>query len=266
MTALITFAELTRRTARLVARMAAGAASSGSTTTLVDATGLANYPDNQFNDGTVWITGGSMTGLSRRVTGFASGSDTLTFGPALINPIQAGDTYEVADGNVVTYQDLRQAVNNAIQELGPIPDTPQAINTVANMTMYALSSLSRRVLEVWLVKDYQENNATRWPSTHWEELQGQLVFDQGYEPEAGLKMLVYFEKMPTQLANDSDFLDNEIDPTYLIFLAARQAMRLAYKRFGKTKEEIPEWLNEAINEAQAHRQRNRRPIVRVHTA
>jgi hypothetical protein len=72
-----TLAGLTRQTSRLINRHASGSATSspGNATTLPDTVGLAGYPDDQFNGGTIWITSGANIGLSRAVTDFADTGD-----------------------------------------------------------------------------------------------------------------------------------------------------------------------------------------------
>lgn len=79
---------------------------------------------------------------------------------------------------------------------------------------------------------------------------------------------IWYLAFHTELSGDTDALSEQVDEEYLVYLAARQAMRLVYKRMGKAgPETIPEFLNEAIEEAKKHVHPNRHaPSVRVRTA
>lgn len=264
-----TFADLTRQTSRLVNRHASGTTTAlGTTSTLIDTTGLAGYPDDQFNGGTVWITSGAQIGKSRAITDFADSSDTLTFAvfPAAI---ASGVTYECCDANFVTYQDLRQAINLAIREAGKILAAPnESLTTVADQWVYTLPAGVSDVEKVYVVTDIGLSTEEEYLSTHWHERQGELIFDKGKEPDADKTLRVYYRTFATELTGDTDVLDAQIDDEYLVYMAARQALRLAYKHFGKAGDEnIPEWLNEAAEEAKKHVRRNmNQPFIRLHSA
>jgi hypothetical protein len=264
-----TFADITRQTSRLVNRHATGSATSlGTTTTLIDTVGLAGYPDDQWNGGTIWITSGANAGKSRTVTDFADTGDTLTFA-AFTSNILSGVTYEVADGNFVTYQDLRQAVNLALREIGKVLEAPdETVTTVADQITYDLPAGVADVTHVYVVTDIGEATEEQYLSSHWEERQGQLFFDKGKEPAADLTLRIYYRVFHSELNADADELDTQVDDQYLVYLAARHALRLAYKHFDKAGEAtIPEWLNEAAEEAKKHIRHNQgMPLVRIRTA
>jgi hypothetical protein len=265
-----TLADITRQTSRLVNRHATGSATSspGNATTLPDTVGLAGYPDDQWNGGTIWITSGTNAGKSRAVTDFTDSSDTLTFA-AFTGNIVSGVTYEVADGNFVTYQDLRQAVNLALREIGKVLEAPdETLTTVADQITYDLPAGVADVTHVYVVTDIGEATEEQYLSSHWEERQGQLFFDKGKEPAADLTLRIYYRVFHSELTADADELDTQVDDQYLVYLAARHALRLAYKHFDKAGEAtIPEWLNEAAEQAKAmHRHNQGMPLVRIRTA
>jgi hypothetical protein len=263
-----TLFDLTLRVSRLINRHASGAATAlGTSTTLIDTTGLAGYPDDQFNGGTVWFTSGAQAGKTRAITDFADSSDTLTFA-AVPAAIASAVTYECCDSNYVTYQDLRQAINLAIQETGKVLDDPdETLTTVDEQWIYDLPAGGYDVERVEIVTDIGLDTEEVHISNHWEERQGQLLFDQGKQPDGDLTLRLYYRIFPSSLVLDADELNEQIDSEAIVYMAARHAMRLAYKRFDKAGDStIPEWLNEAAEEAKKHIKRNRRPLVKVRTA
>ena len=265
-----TLAELTRRTSRLVNRHVSGAAtsSSGNATTLIDITGLAGYPDDHFNSGTIWLLSGANAGKSRIISDFADSSDTLTF-PTVGTNIASGVQWEACDANFVTYSDLRQAVNLALQESGKVMEVPdETLVTVADQWTYDLPAGVADAIRVYVVTDLGLSTEEEYLSTHWRERQGQLIFDKGYEPDEDKTLRIYYRVLHYEMTADTDELDSQVDDESLIYLAARQALRLAYKHFDKAGDStIPEWLNEAAEEAKKHIRRNMgMPIFSVRTA
>jgi hypothetical protein len=262
-----TLADLTRQVARLVARMASGAATSlGTTTTLIDTVGLAGYPDDNFNGGTLWLTSGANAGRSRAITDFADGTDTLTCA-AFPSAIASGVTWEATDSSFVTYADLRQAVNLALREIGKIIDIDETLTSVTDQLIYDLPAGVSNLSAVEIVEDIGDADEKREINNHWDEREGQLIFEHYREPVVDRTIRLIRRTFHTEMSVDTDALSEQVDEEYLVYLAARQALRLAYKRFGKTREDIPEWLNEAIEEAKKHIKPNRHaPHVRIRTA
>jgi hypothetical protein len=257
-----TLANLTRQAARLVTATVIGAASSaGTTTALTDTNNLANFPDGQFTGGTLWMTSGANAGLSRAVTGFTASSKQLACS-AFPFAVGNGDAYEVVDDNLFTYQNLKQAVALALREIGTIEKEDHSL-TVSATAIYTLPTGVSDVVKVELVNSLGNADEAATISTHWLERMGKLIFNSAPNAET---IRVLYQGLHAELVNDADALDASVDEIYLVYLAARQALRLAYKRLGKQREELPEWLNEAISEMQKHQRRNRKTIVKVRTA
>lgn len=264
-----TLADLARQTARLVTRTVIGATTSapGNGTQIIDTVNLAGFPDNNFVNGTAWITSGANAGRSRTVTAFSDTNDRLTCA-AFPNNILSGVSFEVAASDFVEYRDLRQAVALALREIGKIIDKDETTVAVGGQRVYTLPTGIAHVVGIEVVTDLGLSTESPDPNTHFEERDGKLIFDKGKEPGDGLALRILYEKFHTELVNDTDSLSSQIDEEYLVYLAARQAMRLSYKRFGKAGgETIPEWLSEAIEESKKHVQPNQgAPRVRVRTA
>jgi hypothetical protein len=261
-----TLADLTRQVARLVTRTVIGAATSspGNATQIIDTVNLAGFPDNNFVGGTAWITSGANAGRSRAVTAFSDTNDRLTVA-AFPSNIVSGVTFEVAASDFVEYRDLRQAVNLALREIGKILYDNETLTSVESQLIYTLPAGVTHVVDVTIDTDTLTQPE---PNNHWEERFGKLIFEQYREPAADKTIHIFYEGFHSELNADTDELFYQVDEEYLVYLAARQAMRLAYKRFGKAgTDTIPEWLNEAIESAKAHIKPNQhKPRLRVRTA
>ena len=267
-----TLADLTRQTARLITRMVIGTTTSApsNATDIIDTVNLAGYPDSQFVGGTAWITSGLNAGRSRAITAFANATDKITCA-AFPSNIASGVTFEAAPADMVTYQDLRQAVNLALREIGKIRSKDETLTVVQDQLIYTLPSGVYNVRAVEVVENVGDvDEEEKVINNHWDELDGKLVFEQYREPQLDTDTIirVWYEKFHTELTADTDTLSEQVDEMYLVYLSARQAMRLSYKRFGKAgSETIPEWLNEAITEVQKHIKPNRHSAsVRIRTA
>jgi len=263
-------ADVTRQTARLVTRTVIGVNSAtGTSTQLIDAANLAGFPDNQFVGGTVWVTSGTNAGLSRVVTAFSDSLDRITHA-GLPGNTGSGATFEVAAADFVEYRDLRQAANLALREYGKILDKNDTLAIVDDQLVYTLPSGVANVEKIEVMYNLGDADERRQINTHWEEIEGKLVFEYTREPTTldGEYIRIWYRTFAAELTADTSAVDEQIDEEYLIYLAARQAMRLSYKRFGKAgAETIPEWLNEAIEEAKKHvRARLYEPYIRTRTA
>jgi len=264
-----TLADLTRHVARLVTRTVIGATTSApaNATQIIDTVNLAGFPDNQFVGGTVWITSGTNAGLSRIITAFSDSADRIT-AAAFPNNIASGVTFEAAASDFVEYRDLRQAVNLALREIGKIISFDETVESVDGQLVYTLPSGVSQVVKIEVVENLGEDDETQVINNHWEERMGELIFDKDREPCVDRTLRILYESLHGQLSADTDGCSVQVDEEYLVYLAARQAMRLSYKRFGKASNEtIPEWLNEAIEESKKHVHLNQgKPRIRVRTA
>jgi hypothetical protein len=267
----VTLADLTRQVARLVTRTVIGATTSApsNATQLIDTVNLAGFPDNNFVGGTAWITSGVNAGRSRVVTAFSDSADRLTTA-AFPSNIASGISFEVAASDFVEYRDLRQAVALALREIGKIESRDDTVAIVDGQLIYDLPTGVAHVTDVYVLEDPGDDDEKPKINHHWEEVSGQLVFEECHEPGTlyGTKIRIVYEHFHSELVGDTDALDDQVDEEYLVYLAARQAMRLAYKRFGKAgSDTIPEWLNEAIEESKKHIRANRnKPRIRMRTA
>lgn len=267
-----TLAELTRKTARLVTRTVIGSTTSapGNGTQIVDTVNLVTFPNDNFNGGTVWIISGANAGRSRAVTDFETTPTCRLTCAAFPSNIASGVSFEAATSDFVEYRDLRQAVNNALMEVGMVISKDDTLEIIDDKLIYTLPSGVSHVLDIYTVTNLGEVDEYEEINNHWKEENGSLIFEKDREPNTldGEVIRIKYEGFHADLIDDTDTLNTQIDPEYLIYLSARQAMRLSYKRFGKAgSDTIPEWLNEAIEEMQKHIKPNaQKPHIRIRPA
>jgi len=93
-----------------------GEVDSGSLTTVVDAAALTQSTDDFWTNGLIIFTDGQNAGYAAEITGFAEGTDTITFSPTLKDTAAAGDHFRVvvttglAATNIVTGSAVERAV------------------------------------------------------------------------------------------------------------------------------------------------------------
>lgn len=73
----------------------------GDGTTVVDATTLGSYANDWFNGGTILITSGTYSGVSKTISDFATTSGTVTVSEAFAGQIVSGVTYKIMLNNTL---------------------------------------------------------------------------------------------------------------------------------------------------------------------
>ena len=94
-----------------------GAATGGTTTTLIDTNNLIQA-DDYWNWGTITFTSGNNTGHSRKILDFNGTTDTLTLDYALDNAVSVGDQYTVYRGCDKTLNSCDSIYSNTINYHG----------------------------------------------------------------------------------------------------------------------------------------------------
>jgi len=146
-----TLEELRTALAWSVARMFAGTATGGSTTTLIDTSGLLRFTETDALQGArLYISGTTddlaPEGESRRIQSYTVASQTITVAPAFTVAPGAGDTYEIYLAPL-TMDQWDGCINDAIRNAWPELFTP-AIEEVAptGALSYTLGASTDRVL------------------------------------------------------------------------------------------------------------------------
>lgn len=214
-----TLATLTLALARAIATVKSGAATGGSTTTLVD-TGFYNPEvDDYWNNGAIWFQSGNNAGKSAIITDWANSSKTFTFATQA-GACAAGNLYSVTHRDFPRWL-LRQAVNRALQEIGGVGASNTTLTTVGGQEEYSLPASVNHVLRVEVARststpyDYQ-------PHHNWKVIGDKLRFDPSHIPcDAGLIIrLTYSELAVSELTADTDTVNELIHPDLVVWKAA----------------------------------------------
>lgn len=214
--------------ARIITNVVEGAATSGSTTTLVDTNfpyrmDRANAPiDDFYNRGTLFLKTSTQAGISPAciiVTDWARSSQTITFA-ALAKTITAGDTYALIDNTYPLYV-LTQAINMAIGEIGGVDATNTSLSTIDETISYSLPTGVSNVVKVEVA------NETSTPYTwtvhnNWRIIGSTLEFDSA--PVGGYVIRLTYRSVPTELTTDAGTISDQINPDWLKYTAATYAL------------------------------------------
>jgi len=259
-----TLAAISRQVARLLVETVEGEATAGTTTTLTDTVNL-KQPANKWTGGILWILSGDNDGSVISPSKFSE--NKITWETALAAVIAIGDDYEIADADY-SYMTIKKGINQALLDIGLVEQTPdESLETVSGQTSYTIPSGVSNIQEVWVVTDLGEDTEWKYQSTHWDEEDGEIVFDQGYTPSDDLTLRLVWTGKATPLSAVTDTIPATIDEDYLTWVAARFVLRQGVQRYGKDRKEVAEWLNEAIESADGKKKRNRnKPAFRIHTA
>lgn len=254
-----TLASATLELAKLVTDVISGTATGGGATTLLDT--ARTEVDDYLTNGTIWFLSGNNAGKSALISDWDLATKTFTF----VTPgaaCAAADRYAVIPRDYPRHQ-LRQAINQAMQEIGPLPTRNVALATVANQLEYTLPTSVYNILRV----EVQESTTTDsdfYPNYHWEEMhtEGKIKFDPGYAPsETGMVIrLTYQTKQYTELTGDTSAISDHILVEQVVWPAAVHVLRW---RAGQTHSDEP-WITSRLNEALAQAEQAKRiPIPRV---
>lgn len=214
--------------ARILMQVRQGLATGGSTTTVVD-TALdepSNYFGTTYRPGTLWLD--LATNVSKTITGYTFGaSPTITFTPAQATPapgaVVANDVYYAAPPDFPRYV-LIQAINQALQELGPFP-TVAEITAVADQQEY--DSDDNAIFEEEIVSIELATSSAApydWMKIeNWDQhelTKRTLVFDEGHEPDVAYTMRVTYLAAHAELSSDSGVVNRLVNPDLLKWQAA----------------------------------------------
>lgn len=214
--------------ARLLAEVADGTATGGTTATLLDTS--RTEPDSYFTGGVIWFRSGLNINKSAAITGWTNSTGTFAF---------ATQTAACAVGNLysacaVDYSKdaLINAINQAQRAIGAIPQQNTALTTVDQQLEYTLPAGVYNVLRVEIAIN---TTAPIHYTTHynWSEAEGKLVFDPGCEPDGdGYTIRVTYAPTPTEYDDDTDTISDLIPLELLVKTAAAEALRWRLARTG----------------------------------
>jgi hypothetical protein len=150
---------------------------------------------------------------------------------------------------------LRQAVNAALQNLGPAPDKDTSLVSVAYQQVYDLPA---GVYNVRRVEVRESESEPYNPQLHlnWDERNGKLLFDPWHEPkQSGCTIeLTYQPNTVTEPDEDADTISDYIHPDLLKWTAAVHALEWRLRRVEGDDPTVPVLLNRAISQAEIMKQ------------
>ena len=238
--------DATLATAKAIRGLVESEATGGSTTTLID-TALDDPPfylsADEYNGGTLWIKSGSNADISVKITDFSLSNATFTFATQT-HAIAADIKYAVLKKDFPKYI-LIQSVNQALEEIGPLPATDMTLTTVAHQRAYTLPSGVHNIKRVKI--STATSTPYRWkPHYNWEEIEGEIVFDTDHEPSVDSYYihLTYIAEH-TEISADADTITDLLHVDHLAYRASKFAWRWRNDKDESQDEHVINRLNEA---------------------
>jgi len=231
--------------------------SAGSATTIVDST--RTEPADYWNDGTLWITSGTHSGKSRKITDWALSGTTFTI-PTTTTAAGSGVTYSVISADW-PQDKLWEFINAALREFGDVPQVDTSLTTVADQEAYTLPTGVYNVRHVEIATELTAPYYYRHEYGTWREMDGSLYFNTKREPgdDDYLIRLTYMAAHATMDA-DADTISDYVHLDRLIWTAAVYAWRWRMQMAQEDEPLFAQFYTEAV--ARAERERMRHPIPR----
>lgn len=257
-----TLATLTLKAAEIVTDVYRGTATAGSTSSLTDATRLTQQ-NQWFDRGTLWLLSGDNAGDAQIVQSHAAGVLTI---PTLAAAIGAGDLYAVARASYPWHQ-LVAAVHGALSETfvvsEAVSDPPADILGDGTTIAFDIPTGYSHVVKVVLEDPGEEENT--FPSSHWHEEDGSVIFDYGYAPLDDWVIHIYCRADHPTLSDPSSDIDPQINEEWLRWKTAEYLLYWAVGVYGTAPEyRIEERLNRVL--AKSKGLYPRKPLVIFHSA
>jgi hypothetical protein len=213
------------------------ATTTGSTTSLTDTRN--GEPSGYYVGGTIWVPArsGPIAAVSKYVSAFAANAFTFD---AITNTISTNDRYMAAGPKFPQYM-LKQAINAALREIGPIM-TETTFTATANQTEYTATEVSA-VAEDILAIDLAASASSPYywtPHYRWRQVPSasrKLVFAEGSAPGNAYPVRLIYTAQHGELTADADVISSYIHPDLLKWTAAVHCWRW---RMQKVKTDEPD--------------------------
>jgi hypothetical protein len=209
--------DVTLRAAELCKNVRRGAATGGSTASLVDS-GAAGRPDDYYNGGTLWILTGDYAPRSLVITDFVGSSGTFSFATQTGLGVSAGDTY-AALPNTFTRAGLIAALNAALADGSEVQISLDIPSTGASAyTMDGSQGQDRYLGRPFRVEVIASGETQAKPHFWWTTLGQQLVFNKN-PPAAGDTIRLHaYDNHPYVLSLDIAPISASVDLGRLAWL------------------------------------------------
>lgn len=259
-----TLADMTLILAEAVSKVLRGTTTAtGTTTSLTDSTNLLQ-PNGFFDKGSLWILSGTYAGQTRQVSSYAE--NKLNWTTAFAAAIASGVRYAAVDPDY-PYAEMVKAINNALDEIGPVLGVDTSLPVTSTKAKYTLPTGVSNVRKVVV---YDPNDETNYyESNHKGEEAGMLVFDAGWQPTTdGWYLKLYYPVAHPDLAGDTDPINWGVDIERLKWTAAVELLRWGLRQYGDDERKIPQFLQDAIQNRDALSRRFNKglPNVVIHAA
>lgn len=215
--------DITLAAAALLKPLDRGSSTGGSTTTLVD---TANpQPTGYYDGGILWVFGNQYTTTVEKILSWSATTHAFTI-QLQSSPILSQTPYAAIPPSY-TVAGLTDALNRALSTIGfLITRHTLDDDTVAGQAEYSLTheqdgTVYRDVRQVMI----SDANGANWKrSFYWREVDGQLVFVPGHEPQTtGGTIQVTHLVRPDEVEDPLDEIDDAISAERLAWQTAYNA-------------------------------------------
>ena len=252
--------DITLQVAKEVTDVIEGAATGGSTTTLVDTALLASQPADFFNGGKLFIKSGTHADKVFTITDFTAGG-TVTFVALAGGAIVSGVRYAIIR-NTYPFDQIMSAVQRALDSTFTI-DSNGTLTGDGETLVFTLPTGVSNVIRV----EQQDASGRRNTSNHVRELHnGTIRFDYGYAPNDGDVLVVYYKTPHPELVDYTTVIKDEIN---LDWLKHRAAVELLYWGVGMYGGQAEYRIEERMNKIMLglkFKSPRRGETVTIHTA
>jgi len=230
-------------TAQLVGMTRSGITTSGgSLTTIIDTT-LMDASDS-YNGGTLFLTDDLLT---RRITDYAQTSGTLTFTPA-ISAAQddAGSYFTVCNAR---REDIAQAVNQALRQIGGVTSINDALVTIAETQNYALPTGISNITRIKIAN--RADDPIEYHRVYsWREFGGSIYINETIMQAAGNIIRLYYDAPNAQVNADTDVISNFVDLNRLAWTSAYHFFRNRLAIEGNQDQRVNLLMQEAAGKSE----------------
>lgn len=218
-----TLQSMTLDIATYLSRPVRSTATGGSTTTLIDTSGVVNEPADYFATGVIWFLTGNNAGKSSPITTWNNTTKTFTF-PTMAGACAANDRYAAGNLDYPRWK-LQDSVNQALKRMGEVLKTDITLTTVANQQAYTLPAGVNDVKRVEVATFTAEPYG--WiPHFNWDTINGKIEFVNDSQPDtAGYKIRLWYYGDHAELTGDTDAIDASLHPERVKWNAIVDALR-----------------------------------------
>jgi len=202
---------------------------------------------NSSEDGVLWLK--LSTPASKRITDQTA--DILTFEPAQASSIVSGDRYAASSPEFPKYV-LVQAINNALREIGTVPNVKD-VTATADQETYDADDDSVFDYEIMAIEEATDDEAPYYWKSHtcWNQIplsatSRQLVFWEDHIPAYAHTLRIHYLEPVSEVYQDADEINAQIEPDLVKWKAAIHAIRWKMQR---TERDKPHW-EKRLDEAQ----------------